>query len=103
IAGSGGALGQPVTDGTGAFTATVVAGESATFTPTRVGGRGEAVSALDAAWVLQCAAGTRICDGHLARAGDVHGDGAVTPDDAAAILEILVGSRATFPAGDWVF
>jgi hypothetical protein len=69
---------------------------------------GGAVSALDAAWVLQAAVGMRTLDGWRGLACDVTGNGSVSALDAALILQMKVGNIARFPAAencgsDWLF
>ncbi len=67
-----------------------------------------AVSALDAAWVLQASAGLRLLDAERQIACDVTGNGSVSPLDAARILQRTVGAIDQLPAAaacasDFVF
>jgi hypothetical protein len=67
-----------------------------------------AVTALDAAWILQRVAGMRSLDGGQLLAADVTGDGSVSPLDAALVLQRAVGLAAPFGAAtacssDWLF
>ncbi|MFN8642533.1 MAG: dockerin type I repeat-containing protein [Candidatus Binatia bacterium] len=76
--------------------------------PRRSGGSGAAVTALDAAWVLQAVAGRRALDAPQRLAADVSGDGTLSALDAAYILQRAAGSQAPFPAAqrcasDWLF
>ena len=65
--------------------------------PARSGGIGGAVSALDAAWALQVAAGLRTFDADQTRACDVSGNGSVSTLDASYILQQVVGMVARVP------
>ena len=76
--------------------------------PRKSGGQGNAISALDAAYVLQAAAGLRALDTEQKLAGDVTGDGTVSALDAARILQYAVGLIPQLPAAqlcasDWLF
>lgn len=67
-----------------------------------------AVTALDAAWILQHVASLRGLDGAQRLAADVTGDGTVSTLDATLILQRAVGLAASFGAAaacgsDWVF
>jgi hypothetical protein len=78
------------------------------LTPRKSGDLRFAVTALDAAWVLQLAAGLRSLDAVQRLAGDVTGDGSVSALDAALILQRAVGLEGPFPAAtacasDWLF
>jgi uncharacterized protein YkwD len=72
------------------------------------GGMNAAVSALDAAWVLQTVAGMRSFSPEQALAGDVTGDGSLSAYDAALILRYTVGLLPRLPVAtacgsDWAF
>ena len=79
-----------------------------TVAPHKNGDRGTALSALDAAYVLQAVAGLRQLDPEQMIAADVTGDGTVSALDASRILQYVVGLRAQLPAAqlcasDWLF
>lgn len=59
-----------------------------------------AISALDAALVLQASAGSLPLDAERRVACDVTGNGSVSPLDAARILQLLVGDLARLPAAE---
>ncbi len=72
------------------------------------GDAGDAVSALDAAYILQAAAGLRQLDPVQTVACDASGNGTLSTLDAAQVLQFAVGARASLPASDacgsdWVF
>ena len=95
-------------DAAGAYVVNGVAAGAATVVPRRSGSIGGAVSALDAAWILQALAGLRTLGGAQRLAADVTGDGTVSTLDAVHILERAVGLRARFAAAercasDWLF
>lgn len=76
--------------------------------PKKTGNRNGAVSALDAAWVLQSVQGSRTLDPGQSLACDVDGDGDVDGDDVALILQLRVGLIPEVPAAtdcgsDWLF
>jgi hypothetical protein len=76
--------------------------------PQKTGDFQGAITALDAAIVLQAAAGYRQLDPMQALACDVTGNGHVTPLDAARILQFAVHQVARLPiaetcASDWAF
>lgn len=76
--------------------------------PRKSGDLGRAVSALDAAHVLQAASGLRSLDRAQRLACDVTGDGSISSLDAATILQLVTGERLRLPIGescqsDWVF
>ena len=68
--------------------------------PRTDGDVGGAISALDAAWVLQAAAGLRTLSPAQRVACDVTGNGVASPLDAARILQRKVGEIDYFPASD---
>ena len=61
---------------------------------------GGAITALDAAMVLQASGGVRALDAEHRVACDVTGNGSVSPLDAARILQAVVGDLPRFPAAD---
>ena len=65
--------------------------------------RDQAVSSLDAAWILQYVVGTRTFIPQQQIAADVSGDGQIRSYDAALVLQYVVGIIQHFPAGDWKF
>jgi hypothetical protein len=76
--------------------------------PRKTGGSNNAVSALDASWVLQAVAGTRTFDANQRLACDVTGNGTISALDATRILQRQVGLPVTFDAitqcgSDWLF
>jgi hypothetical protein len=76
--------------------------------PSKSGDTGVAISALDAAWVLQAVTGRRRLTDTQALACDVTGSGAMSSLDAAWILRRAVGDAGNFPAADlcgseWLF
>jgi hypothetical protein len=96
------------TDASGAYAFSSAPGVALRIAPRRSGGSGAAVSALDAAWVLQAIAGTRTLTAAQRLAADVTGDGTLSTLDAAHILQRAVGNAAAFPAAqtcasDWLF
>ncbi len=111
---SGAAVGLPptgqsaTTDASGAYAFAAAPGVALQVAPHRSGGTGAAVSALDAAWVLQAVAGARTMTASQRLAGDVTGDGTLSTLDAAYILQRAVGNASPFPAAqtcasDWLF
>lgn len=79
-----------------------------TLVPSKLGDVGDAVSALDAAYILQAAAGLRNLDPMQTLACDVTGNGTLSSLDAAQVLQYAVGARDRLPAADlcgseWVF
>jgi glucose/arabinose dehydrogenase len=74
----------------------------------KAGDRRGAVSALDAAYVLQAIAGRRVFDAQQTLAADGNGDGVISMVDAVRILELSVGGLAQLPSAqlcgsDWLF
>ncbi len=92
----------------GAFAVSVPTGAPLALRPRRSGGTGGAVSALDAAWVLQSVAGLRPFDAMQIRACDVTGNGTLSTLDASDILLRVVGTIDHLPVAvlcgsDFVF
>jgi hypothetical protein len=76
--------------------------------PQGMTGGSRAVSALDAAYVLQAVVGTRVFVPMQRLACDVTGDGTLSSLDAARILQYNVGTIATLPVtnaceSEWLF
>jgi hypothetical protein len=76
--------------------------------PSKLEDRGDAVSGLDAAYILQAVTGLRQLNGDQLLACDVTGNGDLSSLDAARILQFLVGTEHGFPvtescASDWLF
>jgi hypothetical protein len=72
------------------------------------GGIGSAISALDAAYVLQFVAGLRPLSAEQSLACDVSGNGSLSALDAAYVLQYTVGLITRFPVAtacnsDWAF
>ncbi len=88
--------GDTTSTAAGAFAISAAPGANLLITPRRSGADG-AVSALDAAWILQAAAGLRTFDADQQRACDVTGDGSVSALDAVRILERTVGMSEALP------
>jgi hypothetical protein len=79
-----------------------------TIEPRKMGDANAAVSALDAAHVLQTIAGTRGFDARQRLACDVTGNGSLSALDATRILQRQVGLLTRFAAADqcasdWIF
>ncbi len=100
------------TDSSGQYAFTVVVGSDVTVSPERHSvAREPAVSAYDAALVLQHAVHRDTLDSLQFVAGDVTGDHTISAYDAALILRYAVGIIRHFPAGhrtgldtvDWAF
>lgn len=97
-----------VTDAAGAYAFAAAPGIALQVAPRRAGGTGAAVTALDAAWVLQAVAGLRALAPLQRLAADVTGDGTLSALDAVHILQRAVGGATPFPAAeacasDWLF
>jgi hypothetical protein len=96
------------TNGQGNYAVMTASGVSTTLRPRLQGGAGAAISALDAAYVLQSLAGLRSLSTAQRLACDVSGNGNLSTLDASLILQRLVGLGGDFPVatlcgGDWVF
>ena len=95
-------------DTAGQYELTAVPDGAWLLAPRKSGGRGNGVSALDAAYVLQYAAGTRSLDAMQLIACDVTASGMPSALDATRILQFAVGllpqlPAATACASDWLF
>ena len=99
---------QTATDSTGHFALHGVESGSWRMQPQKTGGVEDAISAADAAYALQAAAGLRGLRADEQLACDVSGDGQVSSSDAQLILQRAVGLLARFPVAllcqsDWLF
>lgn len=99
---------ETASDDAGTFAFDDVASGTWLLEPRKSGGGGIGVSALDAAYVLQYAAGLRPLNALQRLACDVTANGAPTALDATRILEYAVGLRSEFAAGvacesSWLF
>ena len=104
----GALIGDAVSAADGSYALIGDQGAPLTLSPRRSGGQRGAVSALDAAWVLQAIAGQRTLDAAERLACDVTGNGSLSTLDATRILQLSVGMTAPFPAAelcgsDWLF
>lgn len=96
------------TDTTGQFTLDGLDDADWLVRPSKQGGTGEAVTAMDAVYVLQATIGLRDFDAFQQTLGDVTGNGTLSALDAATILRRTVGVIDSFPVADrcgsdWVF
>jgi len=104
-----GALPQRTSTGaSGRFAFNPVAGGSWLIEPNKVEDVGDAISALDAAWVLQAIAGLRTMSPVQQVACDVTGNGSLSALDAVRILDYKLGAIDRLPAtalcdSDWLF
>ncbi len=110
VAASGASARTTTSSATGNYVLTPLAFGTIDVVPRRVGGFGSptAITALDAAHVLQVIAGTRTFDARQRLACDVTGNGSLSALDAARILQRQVGTLARFAAADqcgsdWLF
>ncbi len=82
----------------------LASGSNYTVTPSKGGGVGNAISAFDAAQVLQHTVGIITLDANQQKAADVSNNGSVSSFDAALILQYTVGIITSFPVGQsWGF
>lgn len=107
---SGAATRSVTTAASGAYGFTNMPAGTVTIEPRKVGDFGSptAISALDAAWVLQAVAGIRSFDARQRLACDVSGNGTLSALDAANILQRQVGILSRFAVAakcdsDWLF
>jgi hypothetical protein len=95
------------TDASGSYDAPAEDTTPWTLTPHKGGDSAGAITALDAAYVLQAQVGMRSFNAWQSLACDVTGNGAVSSLDAARILQLVVGQIPRLPAaemcGDWLF
>ncbi len=95
------------TDSAGAYEATAADAAPWMLVPRKDGGGAGAVTALDAAYVLQAQVGLRTLDAWQRLACDVTGNGVLSSLDAARILQLVVELRPRLPVaelcGDWLF
>lgn len=96
------------TDGLGQFGFSALPAANWSMRPTKVGDVEGAVSALDAAQVLQAVSGTRSFDAFETLACDVTGNGTISSLDATRILQLSVALIPQLPAAttcnsDWLF
>ena len=96
------------TEANGQYAFNDLLAESWTLEPAKSGAIGGAVSALDAAWALQAADGSRQLSADQRLACDVTGDDRVNDLDALRILQFAVGDLPRLPVGtqcssDWLF
>jgi hypothetical protein len=95
-------------DTSGHFSLTDVPTENLLVYPHGMGGGTNAVSALDASWVLQSVAGLRPLSAQQRLACDVTGNGSLSAFDATLLLRRAVGLIDSFPVttacdSEWVF
>jgi sugar lactone lactonase YvrE len=96
-----------LTNTNGDYSATLLTG-AWEIKPVKQGGRGVAVSSLDAARVLQVVAGMTSMNALQRLACDVTGDGSLSALDGTRILQFSAGSMPQLPAAqacgsDWMF
>ena len=99
---------ETMTDDGGAFSFSTIAGGDWRVQPLKLGDTAAAITALDAVYVLQAAAGLRSLTPNQQMACDVSGNGTVTAMDAVLILQYKVGLLANLPVAqacgsDWTF
>lgn len=97
-----------VGSGTGAYAFAAVPAGTWRLTPSKQGDLRGAVTALDAARVLQAVSGTMHLNALQALACDVTGDGTVSTLDASLILQLSTATISSLPAAgacqsDWLF
>ncbi len=96
------------TSADGSYSSPPLPAGSWSVVPAKNGGADNAISSLDAAYVLQALVGGRTFDARQSIACDVTGDGTLSPLDAARILQVSLGMGERFPAAeacdsDWLF
>jgi hypothetical protein len=106
LRGSSNLVGQ--TNSLGAYSFAGLTQGGWTIEPAKSGDVGDAVSSLDAAFVLQAVTGLRQFDPDQRLACDVTGNGELSSLDAARILQFLLGTEGNLPVAaacqsDWVF
>ena len=105
---TGPAPSDATTDALGRFTFADVASAVWLLVPSKTGGENGALTALDAAYVLQAVRNKRTLSPTQLLAADVSGDGILTDLDAILILQRSVGAGSQFPVAqacgsDWLF
>jgi len=110
VAASGASPRTTTSGATGNYVLTPLSFGTIDVVPRRIAGFGSptAITALDAAYVLQVISGTRTFDARQRLACDVTGNGSLSALDAARILQRQVGTLARFAAADqcgsdWLF
>ncbi|MEO8603760.1 MAG: dockerin type I domain-containing protein [bacterium] len=108
IAVQAGDAGSAMSDAAGHYMLTDVPLQNVLVSAESDGGTGNAISALDASYVLQSVAGLREFSEAQALACDVTGNGSVSALDAAQILQYAVGLMVRLPVAaacgsDWAF
>ena len=96
------------TDSSGHYVLSDAPAENILVYPDSADGAGSAISALDAAYVLQYVAGLRPLSAQQALACDVTGNSSLSALDAALLLQYTVGLITRFPvatacSSDWAF
>jgi len=92
------------TNAQGAYHFNLAGTGAISVTLSKTGDNGRALSALDAAWILQCTVNLRPTAACPLAAGDSSGDGQVSAYDAALIARHLVGfTTPPSLAGQWRF
>jgi len=105
---TGPAPADATTDALGRFTFADVASADWLLVPSKAGGENGALTALDAAYVLQAIRNKRTLSPIQLLAADVSGDGTLTDLDVMLILRRSVGADSQFPiaqacGSDWLF
>jgi len=96
------------TDLTGSFGFTGLPAGTWVLQPSRSGAVGDAISALDASYVLQASVGLRTLGPEQRLAGDASGNGTISAYDASLLLRYVVGMQVPLPVvsrcgSDWAF
>ncbi|MGD9764564.1 MAG: FG-GAP-like repeat-containing protein [Candidatus Binatia bacterium] len=97
-----------ISDAAGTFSFAELSEGDWTVEPVKRGGREEAISSLDATYVLQAVAGTRTFTDFQKLACDVTANGSVSAFDAVRILQFITAPHTEFEvaaacASDWGF
>jgi hypothetical protein len=106
----GGMPESTTTDATGHYGFADAGSGMLSIQPSKDGDFDNAITSLDASWILQAIADLRTLDADQLLAGDVTGDGTISTLDASLILQFQVGVITEFPAAaagvcdsDWLF
>jgi len=104
----GASLPQTTTGVDGSYRVPGVTSGNWQIAPRKTGDQGAAITALDAAYVLEALAGHRQLDPQQTLAADVTGDGILDESDVQRILQYSVGLLPQLPAAelcasDWLF